>query len=161
MLYYQGYTVSFQEVPDEVSLVLLVADCPMRCPGCHSPELQEKRGENLEEDLQYLIDKYKDAISCVCLMGEGQDKGALIRCADIIHKNGLKSAIYTGREQPSFLLLSYGRYFDYFKTGAYDAKRGGLSNPNTNQRMYKVTGRISQYAYNFDDITYKFQQKML
>lgn len=157
MLYYQGYSVSFQEVPDEVSLVVLVADCPHRCEGCHSPMLQRAVGYNLETDLRKLIADYDGAITCVCLMGEGRDRAALIRCAEIIRECDLKSAIYIGSGEKDALDLAL--YFDYVKYGPYIAERGGLDNPNTNQHMIHVTKRFGNAGIDFEEITWKFQQK--
>ena len=40
--------------------------------------------------------------------------------------------------------------FDYIKIGPYIEEKGGLSNPNTNQKLYKIIGT------DLEDITYKF-----
>ena len=164
MLYYHGYTASFQEVPDEISLVVLVADCPHRCKGCHSPELQRREGKDLELCLDSVIDQYADVITCVCLMGEGQDDEALKRCAATINKRGFKSAIYIGAGEQRGLELA--QYFDYVKYGQYIEELGGLKNPNTNQHMIEVTKRFTDSFGNpsgidFKDITYKFQKNYL
>lgn len=156
MLYYQGYTISFQEVPDETSMVILIADCPYRCPGCHSPNLQKPKGKDLEQDLMSLIEPYKKAITCVCFMGEGRDDAALHRCARMVHNMGLKTALYTGAE--AVLFLDYEKDFDYLKTGPYIREVGGLDHPETNQRMFHFT-RHRNGIVQYDDITYRFQQK--
>ncbi len=156
MLYYQGYTISFQEVPDEISLVISIADCPYRCPGCHSPDLQKPNGKNIELDLMPLIEHYRNTITCVCFMGEGQDEAALKRCAKLVRSMGLKTALYTGA--PAVLFIDYEKDFDYLKTGPYIESLGGLDHPGTNQRMFKFT-RLSESVVNYEDITYRFQEK--
>lgn len=154
MIYYQGYSVSFQEVPDEVSLVILIADCPYHCPGCHSPELQEPKGKSLECDLDKIIDEYADAITCVCFMGEGQDPRVLNQCARIAKSRGFKTALYTGNDRKQ--AMEYAPLFDYIKYGAYISQLGGLNSKTTNQHMFKIEhiGR----ALVISDITKRFQE---
>lgn len=150
MIYYQGYAISFQEVPDETSLVLLIADCPHRCPGCHSPELQRPEGKNLLADLPGLIDQYADAITCVCFMGDGQDVAALTDCFHLVKTYGLKACLYTGGDAAPDLP------WDYVKVGQYVEALGGLDSPTTNQRMYRFQWVKAKLAV-VDDITQRFQ----
>ena len=50
------------------------------------------------------------------------------------HKNGLKVAVYLGEDNiPEELDKNY---FDYIKIGHWDASKGGLDSPTTNQKMY-------------------------
>lgn len=167
MLYYQGYTVSFQEVPDETSLAILVGDCPHRCPGCHSPELQRPEGEDLEKNLGKIIDEYQDAITCVCFMGEGRDLDALWRCILKVKKRNKKVCLYTGYNIGllySILPMENGfrqnlpLYLDYLKVGPFIEKMGGLDSPTTNQVMYRSV-RLEDDHHVWEDITYKFQKK--
>lgn len=144
MIYYQGSTVSFQEVPDEISLVILIGDCLYKCPGCHSPELQEARGKDLEQDLPALIDAYADVITCVCFMGDGRDPEVLNRCIAYASDRGFKTCLYTGSDH------YHGAHLDYLKTGAYVEALGGLDSPITNQCFWQISdGRLI-------DVTYKF-----
>lgn len=155
MLYCQGYTVSFQEVPDEVSLVFLIADCPHRCPGCHSPSLREQTGEDLEVLLPQVIAVYRRAVSCVCFMGEGRDKEAMERCARYVKSWGLRTAIYQGLDglgDWDFTL------FDYIKFGPYIESRGGLDKPTTNQVMMRIECDPENVIH-FVNITPKFWHK--
>lgn len=149
MIKYTGAYITFQEVPDEVSLVLTISNCPGRCEGCHSPWLREDIGDDLEKDLPNLLEKYGDGITCVCFMGEGNDVEALRRCGNSVSLMGLKWAVYSGRDDldPSILGLP-----SYIKIGAYKKELGGLSSPITNQRMYKWDVPSLEYV----EITHKF-----
>lgn len=154
MLYYQGYTVSFQEVPDEISLVIEIADCPYKCPGCHSPELQKSAGRDLKIDIVSIIREYSDVITCVCLMGTGRDQKSVIDIANLVHDLGFKAAVYTGSNRWGKL----AKHFDYVKYGPYVEKLGGLDSPNTNQHMIKVISR-GIFGFTYEDITDKFKRK--
>ena len=73
MLKYSETEVTFREVPDEISLVINITNCPYHCPGCHSKHLWEDTGERLTPDkLCDLIDN-NEGISCVCFMGGDSD----------------------------------------------------------------------------------------
>lgn len=151
MLYCQGYTVSFQEVPDETSLVILVGDCPHRCPGCHSPELWQAKGDDLEAKLDSIIDQYQDVITCVCFMGDGRDRQAMERCFKRVQNRGFKAAIYSGYETTVYDLA----HLDYIKIGEYKKDLGGLDKPTTNQRLYSIKNEI------LSDQTVCFRRKEL
>lgn len=161
MLYCAGYTVSFQEVPDEVSLVLLVSDCKHKCKGCHSPELWEKTGEVItREYIDDLLNRYQDAITCVCFMGEGESLAEACDFAKYIKdKHNLNTALYTGMSFYSFLesFDMVTSSFDYLKAGPYIKDLGGLDSPETNQQMF----HIERYddGMSISNITYRFQRK--
>ena len=166
MIYYQGYTVSFQEVPDEVSLVISIADCPHKCPGCHSPQLQKPKGNDLEDDIDQIIDEYGDVITCVCFMGEGRDLDTLKALIHYVHDLGYKTCLYTGSAITSELI--FPDILDYAKFGPYIQECGGLDSPTTNQCMLYFQWRKMEWhkgvLYTFrlpkiTDITYKFQCK--
>lgn len=149
MLKYVDTLVSFQEVPDEISLCINISNCPCHCDGCHSPYLAEDIGEYLiPYKLLELVNSNK-GISCVCFMGGDSNPGEINGLAAILrYKTNLKIAWYSGRQYiPEGVNLSY---FDYIKIGPYIPKLGGLDNVNTNQIMYKIEdGRLI-------DITSKF-----
>ncbi len=136
MLKYQGCAVTFQEVPDEVSLCINIASCPYHCKGCHSPELQTDKGEELTYNVFFsLLNRYKDEITCVCFMGDGGDFEAVAKLANEV-RVPLKTCLYTGAELkniPSEVL----NVFDYIKAGPYIESLGGLDSPTTNQMMFK------------------------
>lgn len=164
MIYCAGYTVSFQEVPDEVSLVLLISECQFRCKGCHSPELQKKTGEELTERfIDDLVDQYRNAITCVCFMGEGANICQTCVLAKYIkEKYKLKTALYTGMTLVNMASTCFNMVtdsFDYFKVGPYIEDLGGLASPDTNQMMFHVE-KLENNGISINNITHKFQRKV-
>ena len=140
LLKYVDYYITFQEVPNEVSLVLTVSGCPLRCPGCHSPWLWNNDGKPLLDDLHGLIERYYPEITCVCIMGTGSSQivggDDFQKIARIVREyKELKLCVYTGFDDfPD----QYVIFPDYLKLGGYIADRGGLASPTTNQRMLKL-----------------------
>ena len=150
-LKYLGYSIVFQEVPDEVTLAINISGCPHKCEGCHSKYLWEYEGNYISDDLEDLIKKYDGLITCVCFMGGDQNQTELTDLLTHIKNKGLKTALYTGLGSIIYLHSKILANLDYCKIGWYDSSRGGLDNPNTNQQMYK---KNKNQAWN--DITYKF-----
>ena len=150
MLKFYNYDIVFQEIPDEVTLAVNLTGCPCHCPGCHSPHLWEDIGEALDEEtLRLICADYPGDVTCVCLMGGDGDPVAVERlCAFIKQSLGLRSAWWSGRPAlPEGLDLDH---FDYLKTGPYIEALGGLKNPQTNQRLYRVREGA------LEDITFRF-----
>ena len=150
MLKYYNFDIVFQEIPDEVTLAVNITGCPCHCPGCHSPHLWEDIGEPPEEAaLRAMLPTYSGEVTCICLMGGDADTQAVERLCTFIRKDlGLHSAWWSGRaDLPEGLDLAR---FDYVKTGPYIESLGGLKNPKTNQRLY----RVAEGA--LEDITYRF-----
>lgn len=182
MIKYLGYAVTFSEIPEETTLCFNITNCPHRCIGCHSPQLQEDIGKDLEPDIKSIIDKYIGGITCVCFMGEGNDWVALEKCMRIVSDcyPDLKIALYTGLEGDGSngdtselqALDSYttGRNPDgydkcheplvtYLKLGKYDPQKGGLNSPSTNQRLFR-TDYIDDFNCPVcENITSKFWKK--
>lgn len=140
MLRYHNYDIVFQEVPGEVTLAINISNCPNRCKGCHSPYLQEDKGEILDEQvLTGLLEKYGDAITCICFMGGDADPQEVERLAIFLYgttANRIKTAWYSGKQHlPKSCSLGH---FNYIKLGPYLEQLGGLDCPSTNQRFYHV-----------------------
>ena len=140
MLRFINYDIVFQEVPGEVTLAINISNCPNGCKGCHSPYLWEDEGEALNETtLAGLLEKYGNAITCVCLMGGDTDPQEVVKLAAFIRSttnDRIKTAWYSGRNKlpdDSFL-----QYFNYVKLGPYIEDLGGLDSPRTNQRFYRI-----------------------
>lgn len=144
-----GHYVTFQEVPDEVALVLSISNCPYHCEGCHSPWLQADIGDELtEKDLDYLLKQYGDGISCVCFMGTGNDYPSLFSLIADVHKLGFKACVYSGDDTLKLIDQwaaidgkndpeAMSQLPDYYKYGSYQQKFGGLDRKTTNQKMLK------------------------
>ena len=152
MLKYVDTLVSFQEVPDEISLCINISNCPCHCEGCHSPYLAEDIGTELTwNELEKLI-KNNIGISCVCFMGGDSCPDYIEQLALFIKYQSwypLKVAWYSGKSSiPKDLDISL---FNYIKVGPYIPKLGGLDKETTNQIMYKVDNG------NLIDITYRFK----
>lgn len=139
----------FSEIPEEISLAINISGCLNNCPGCHSPYLRENIGEELTLDiLRDLIIK-NSGISCVCFMGEGKDKKALLSLAHEIKQTypNLHIALYSGRNEVE---SEFNDYFDYIKIGPYIEAKGPLNSFTTNQVLYKIINGVRE------DITYLF-----
>lgn len=143
---YTTTRVTMQEVPDEIALCINISNCPNRCKGCHSPELQDNIGKELTDDVLLSLIAKNEGITCVALMG---GDGDIQDVKDMLYVvkwyTNLKTAWYSGRETVDSEFLEL---LDYVKLGPYIEERGGLDDMNTNQRFFKV-----------EDITYKFQNK--
>lgn len=144
-----SYDIVFQDVPGEVTLSLNLSQCPNRCQGCHSPQLQDDIGYLLDDEmLDSLLESYGHDVTCVCFMGGDCEPEEVMRLADRVHAFGLKTAWYSGKQQ----LSEYFRFesIDYVKLGPYVATLGPLSSPETNQRMYRSdSGRLIDITDNF------------
>lgn len=154
MIKYKDTYVVFEEIPDEVTLAINITNCQNRCEGCHSPELRGNIGSELTKDvLDELISK-NDGITCICFMGEGNDKDALYNLVMYIRQKygeKYKIAIYSGtNDGPDFKY-----WLDYLKVGPYIPEFGPLNKRTTNQRLFKVE-RKGDEVFDLTDITYKF-----
>lgn len=157
-LKYIGYSIVFQEVPNEISLAINVSGCPHKCEGCHSQYLWEYKGAYLLDDMDKLLALYTNMITCVCFMGGDQNPYDLISCFQRVKEEGLKICLYSGEESLSRLsALNIAEYCDYIKTGSYKYQLGGLNNPKTNQHFY-VKEETNGSIQTFRDITYVFQK---
>jgi anaerobic ribonucleoside-triphosphate reductase activating protein len=137
-LKYKGYSIVFQEVPNEITLAINICGCPYQCKGCHSKYLWDDNGTELnEKELSSLIDKYKNYITCVCFMGGDWEFDILKKLKNKVKSYGLKTAIYSGSDSERTLRILKRFDFDYIKIGSYNEELGGLNSKITNQKMYK------------------------
>lgn len=139
MLKFYNFDVVFAEVPGETTLAINIAGCPNRCPGCHSPHLQDDAGEALDDEaLLRLLDRYGRAVTCVCFMGGDAEPFETARLAGVVRRMmpQLRVGWYSGRpDLPAGLAPAT---YDYIKLGPWIEARGPLSSPATNQRFYRV-----------------------
>lgn len=138
MLKFADYDIVFQEIPNEVTLAINIANCPNRCKNCHSPHLWDDIGKPLNETaLDDLLEKYSKSITCVAFMGGDCDCNEVVRLANYVRATyNLKVAWYSGQEHlPENFPISA---FQFIKLGAYCEALGGLKSRTTNQRLYKI-----------------------
>lgn len=136
MLKYTEYEVGFREIPNKVTLLINISNCPNHCVGCHSPELRTNIGTELTNDEFLRILKENDGVNCVCFMGEGRDLQRLIEIIKLSKETQpfLETALYTGSDE--FDETVFEGKLNYLKIGHYDDKYGPLDKPTTNQRLY-------------------------
>ena len=129
--------VTFSEFPDEISLCINISNCPCHCKGCHSSYLSEDIGSLLTmRKLKKLIENNK-GITCVGFMGGDLEPYYVDTLAQMIKEStDLKVGWYSGRQELDKSINP--KWFDYIKLGPYIEEKGPLSNPTTNQKMYKV-----------------------
>jgi len=140
MLQYHSYNIVFQEVPGEVTLAINLSNCPNGCKGCHSPYLQDNKGDVLDTSvIDNLLVKYGKAITCICFMGGDSDPQEVEKLSHYILRNTnfrLKTAWYSGKAKfPENCSVSN---FNFIKLGPYIETLGGLDSPKSNQRFYKI-----------------------
>ena len=63
MIKYLGYAVTFQEIPDEITLCFNITNCKHHCPGCHNEGLWDPDGgyeftEKSMKELLELLDRH-------------------------------------------------------------------------------------------------------
>ena len=151
MLKYTDYQVTFSEVPDEISLCINISNCPIKCSGCHSPELWGNIGKELTKTtLENLINSNK-GITCVAFMGGDAEPIEVNDLSKWVHEHyAIKTCWYSGRDE-------YPRFtpdFDYIKIGSYREDKGPLNIKTTNQRMVQIFHTKDNWY--MEDITYKF-----
>ena len=152
MLKYVNADIVFQEIPDEVTLAVNIANCPCRCPGCHSPYLWKDVGEPLTTDvIDRMMAQYGCDFTCLCFMGGDVAPKEVEMLARYVkgHYKEKRVAWYSGRIRiPDTIDTTV---FDYVKIGPFIRHLGGLKSPTTNQRLYKRTNNG-----NLQDITHRF-----
>lgn len=121
-LNYTTEQITFQEVPNEISLSFLIAGCPLRCKGCHSADSWRATSKANEVNetvkskihpinsntknyltkgyLENRIKKYQDMISCVLFLGGEWEIEQLIELLQTVKNTNpsLKTCLYTGLE---------------------------------------------------------------
>ena len=168
-LKYANTQVVFTEVPNEISLAINITGCTIHCKGCHSQWLWSNKGKELTKDeLHNLIENNK-GITTVLFMGGDNFIKQLTECVRDIkyHYPNLKVAWYSGRRSLyGSEIEELKTYLDYIKIGPYIKQLGGLDNPNTNQKFYRIDRVPIAEEYpelgtklKFIDQTYLFQSK--
>ena len=145
---YKDYAVTFREFPDEIALCINISNCSFHCSGCHSPELWEDIGTNLNVKELYKLITHNKGITCIGFMGgnptEINELAEYIKNIDPSIKVGW---YWGGTTIPKEINTEW---FDYIKIGPYIEDKGPLNKKTTNQKMYQISSST------LNDITYKF-----
>lgn len=149
-LKFDRYSITFKELPNEVSLTYSITGCPNKCEGCHSPHLRLDSGTPLTIDLlKSHVEKYDGFITAICFLG-GEWTDNMVDVLKWLKSSylHLKTGLYTSKYVVDDDILIN---LDYIKVGEYIKNRGGLTNSDTNQSMFTLrNGDV------IEDITYKF-----
>ena len=130
---YENYQITFNEVPNEISLTFLINGCSLKCDGCHSSSAWKSKGTKLsEKHFLELIEKYKYMITTVCFLGGEWEKENLISFLKTSKINNLKTCLYTGLNK---VHPNIEKELDFIKTGRWVSSLGGLSSKTTNQKF--------------------------
>lgn len=152
MIKYADTLVSFQEIPDEITLCINISGCKNACQGCHSPWLAKDIGIILDSsELNRLVVNNK-GITCVCFMGGDSNPEEINILASDVKNLNLKVGWYSGKQHISENIEI--KNFDYIKIGPYIQELGPLTSKTTNQKMFKIIH--FEGMSNIKDITYKF-----
>lgn len=163
---YADTSIVFSEVPDEITLAINIAGCPIHCPDCHSKYLWKNKGSLLTVDeLKKLIEKNR-GITCIALMGGDSNHQYMEYLFEWIRRNysALHIAWYSGKSSFLDIPENVTRWLDYLKLGPYIKECGDLKCKTTNQKFYKIihTGSMNmetlkmEYFHLISDITFKF-----
>lgn len=136
---YHKHTITFNEVPGEISLCISITGCGGPCKGCHSPFLHNPdNGQYLSfEYYQELLEKYQNQITCVCFLGGEWYLDQLNDMLKEAKNRNMKTALYTSlefKEVPRKLKYN----LTYLKVGKYTIGLGGLESVITNQKFYQL-----------------------
>jgi anaerobic ribonucleoside-triphosphate reductase activating protein len=142
---YDKLDIVFQEVPNEISLVIRFTGCPLACKGCHSENVKSAKGEYLTlVDFKSILNRNKHNVSCILFMG-GEWNSELVDYIDLAAESGFKTCLYTGLVDVHPKLK---RNLTYLKTGPWIESRGGLDSVDTNQVFRDLTtGTILNHLF--------------
>lgn len=164
MVNYLYSSILLQEIPHEISLGFQITGCKIACTDCHSPFVWNPYyGNPLTKEVidRHLIQAKHS--SCILFLG-GEDKPDLLELAlECRRSYDQKLALYSGRDLSYFFSTDltdpspWISTLDYLKVGPYKKELGGLSDPRTNQRLYKIEESVySVHEYELVDITNLF-----
>ena len=92
-------------------------------------------------------------ISCVLFLGGEWNEKALLELLILCKKKGLKTALYTGKDNYGFTQTEILNQLDFLKFGPYIEEFGPLTSSTTNQRFLEKRNNL------WVDKTYLFQEK--
>ncbi len=136
---YHKHSITFNEIPSEISLVFTITGCGGPCKGCHSPFLHNpKNGHYLSFDyFKELLAKYQGQITTVLFLGGEWYLDQLNEMLKEAKRRKIKTALYSSKQYkdiPRKLKMN----LTYLKVGPYIAGLGGLESVITNQKLYQL-----------------------
>lgn len=136
---YHKYSITFNEIPSEITLCISITGCEGPCKGCHSPFLHNPaNGHYLSLDFyKELLTKYENQASTVCFLGGEWYEDQLNNMLKEAKKKGYKTALYTSKEYKD-IPPKLKRNLTYLKVGPYTPGLGGLESVITNQKLYQL-----------------------
>jgi anaerobic ribonucleoside-triphosphate reductase activating protein len=142
-------TTSFIEVPGELSVILSITGCPMRCKNCHSKELWDSNnGQEITKfEFNELLKKYKGIATCITFFGGEWHKEEFLEFLRMAVLSGFKTCLFTGLTNVPNTIKEL---LTYLKTGPYIESLGGLESENTNQKLVNLKTNT--------DITHQFRR---
>lgn len=153
---YTTTEIVMREFPGEITLAINISGCPNLCEGCHSPELRQDIGKELNyKVVEELIEKNK-GITCIGFMGGDAYKDELIIIMRYLRwfYSDIKIGWYSGKDEFD---TDFIPYVDYYKFGSYKPECGPLDSPTTNQVMLKFDISTGKFL----NITKEFLRKDL
>jgi len=174
--------VTLTEIPNRISVFFEFGNCQCGCIGCHSTELWDSEETytmpNMKESdiIDYAEEQMEKGANAIVFLGGLQNSGvsiiALRRLVKTFYDKGYDVGLYDGTG--SFLEDIYPIFnkgcdcmLKWIKTGRYLYGRGGLDDPNTNQKFYEKKNYLSigdgelicVERFTFRDMTEKYFQK--
>ena len=143
---YYNFDIVFAEIPGETTLAINIANCPNRCPGCHSPHLQADAGHVLDAaELRALLERYGRSVTCVCFMGGDAAPHRIARLAEVVRQElpVLHVGWYSGRQE-----LPEGfapQVFDYIKLGGWVAGAADFADDQSAALQNRSCGRNGRH----------------
>ncbi len=147
---YHKFSITFNEIPSEITLCISITGCGAPCKGCHSPFLHHPaNGHYLSFDFyKELLNRYDKQASTVCFLGGEWYEDQLNEMLKEAKRRGFKTALYTSKEYKE-VSRKLKHNLTYLKVGPYTPGLGGLESVITNQRLYQLKPKKT-------DITSKF-----
>lgn len=133
------------------AIVLYVAGCPRRCPGCHNPQLQDASQYGpvdvgaVVAILESMLDFGATALLVEALVFQGGDwaeyPGAYTRIAEWGRRQKLRTVLYTG-EYYENLPEDVRRSSDWVIDGPWEQDKVSVFPPSSNQRVFHAGERV-------------------
>ena len=145
-VYQTGITLA--EMPNNISCYVQLANCNIRCSGCHSKFLWKKINKiDLEHILDYIVSSKNKGADMFIIFGDINNDISTDDLFYLVKESSsiLPVCIYSGADNIEDALGTNHSdilaYLSYIKIGRFDKALGGLSNSNTNQRLFLVVDK--------------------